>query len=190
MIEGLMQDATWQAFSERVSFDDSLHVGCEATGLPLGDLQQAALRERNLSVLSTLSAFSERRAEPADNDQPLAQEIARLDGKLNVLMAMFDQWLRRDAALPPRMSLRFNALGAWLPAGLWPVSMTTGMLRLHFDGCLALPLELPARLVQECDGNHVFVAFEGLDELSCDAIERLVFRHHRRKVAERRQGMI
>ncbi|WP_232823536.1 PilZ domain-containing protein [Dyella sp. C9] len=156
----------------------------------MGDLQQGALRERNISVLSTLAAFTERRAEPSDNDNPLTQEVARLDSKLNVLMAMFDQWLSRDANLPPRAALRFNAIGAVLPNELWPASMATGLLRLHFDGCLALPLELPARLVQECDGNHVFVAFENLDETTGDAIERLVFRHHRRKVAERRQSLI
>lgn len=181
-----MQDPSWQAFSERVTYDDGLHAGCGALAQPLGELQLAAMRERNLSVLNTLAVFSERRSDAPDDESPLAQDLLRLDSKLNVMMAMLDQLLRRDTALPPRQAVSFNALGAVLPRSIWPAGQVSGLLRLHFDGCLALPLELPARLVQERDVDHVFVAFESIDEATCDALERLVFRHHRRKVAGRR----
>lgn len=181
-----MQDESWQAFSERVSYDDGLHVSCVAMPQPLAELQLAAMRERNLSVLGTLAVFSERRLDASDDESPMAQDIQRLDSKLNVLMAMLDQLLQRDAELPPRQPVRFNAVGALLPRALWPSSATTALLRLHFDGCLALPLELPARLVQERDADHIFVSFETMDDVTADALERLVFRHHRRKVAGRR----
>jgi hypothetical protein len=182
-----MQDASWQDFSERVTYDDGLHVACVPLPEPFGDLQRAAMRDRNLSVLGTLAVFNERRAEAVDEDSPASQEIQRLDSKLNVLMAMMDQLLQRNAELPPRAPVSFNAVGALLPASVWPSAQEHGLVRLHFDGCLALPLELTARRVQERDADHIFVAFESMDEATCDAIERLVFRHHRRKVAERRQ---
>jgi Atypical PilZ domain, cyclic di-GMP receptor len=181
-----MQDDSWQVFSERVSYDDGLHASCVPMPDPLGELQLAAMRERNLNVLGTLAAFGERRGDLSDDESPVAQDLARLDSKLNVLMAMLDQLLQRGAELPPRQPVRFNAVGALLPRSLWPAHEATSLLRLHFEGCLALPLELPARLVHERDGGHVFVAFETLDEATGDALERLVFRHHRRKVAGRR----
>ncbi|WP_109127406.1 PilZ domain-containing protein [Dyella sp. C11] len=182
-----MQDAaSWQDFSERVTYDDGLHAACVALTGPLGDLQRAAMRDRNLSVLNTLAAFGERRSESTDEESPMTQEIQRLDGKLNVMMAMLDRLLQRDADLPPRQRVSFNAIGALLPTSLWPVGQQRALLRLHFDGCLALPLELVAQYAQERDADHVFVGFDILDEATCDAIERLVFRHHRRKVAERR----
>lgn len=183
-----MQDAAWNHFSERVTYDDGLHASCVAMPAPLGDLQRVAMRDRNLSVLGTLAVFSERRAELADDENPAAQEMQRLDSKMNVLMAMLDQLLQRGADLPLRVRVSFNAMGALLPKTLWPAGETQALVRLHFDGCLALPLELLAQRVQERDGDHVFVAFETLDEATCDAIERLVFRHHRRKVAERRSS--
>jgi len=183
-----MQDASWQDYSERVTYDDGLHVACVALTQPLGDLQRAAMRDRNLSVLGTLSAFNERRSEGLDEESPGGQEMQRLDSKLNVLMAMLDQLLQRGADLPARSHVSFNAMGALLPASLWPVGSARALVRLHFDGCLALPLELVARYAQERDADHVFVAFETMDEATCDAIERLVFRHHRRKVAERRSA--
>lgn len=181
-----MQDPSWLAFSERVTYEDGLHVSCAALRQPLGDLQLSAMRERNLSVLNTLAVFTERRVEAVDEEGPVSQDILRLDSKLNVLMAMLDQLLRRDTELPPRQTVSFNAVGALLSRSLWPESEAHGLLRLHFDGCLALPLELPARFVQDRDGDHVFVAFESIDDVTCDALERLVFRHHRRKVAGRR----
>lgn len=181
-----MQDATWQAFSERVTYEDGLHASCVALHEPIGELQLAAMRERNLSVLATLSVFGERRIDAQDEENAVVQELQRLDGKINVLMAMLDQLLRRDAELPPRQDIRFNAIGAVLPRGMWPAGQSHALVRFHFDGCLALPLELPARLEQERDQDHTFVAFEFLDDLSGDAIERLVFRHHRRKVAGRK----
>jgi len=181
-----MQDASWQDFSERVTYDDGLHASCAALPEDLSDLQRAAMRERNLSVLGTLAVFNERRSEAVDEESPLGQDLQRLDSKLNVLMAMLDQLLQRDAELPPRMRISFNALGAVLPRSSWPAGHERALLRLHFDGCLALPLELPAHVVQERDADHIFVSFEIADEATCDAIERLVFRHHRRKVAERR----
>jgi hypothetical protein len=183
-----MQDATWQSFSERVAYDDGLHVSCVALPQPLDDQQRAAMRERNLSVLGTLAVFNERRSEGADEENPLTQDIQRLDSKLNVLMAMLEQLLRRDGELPPRVKVSFNAIGALLPTAIWPAGQTRALVRLHFDGCLALPLELAAQRVQERDADHIFAVFESMDEATCDAIERLVFRHHRRKVAERRLG--
>ena len=182
-----MQDDSWQAFSERVSYEDGLHASCVPSSTPIGDLQLIAMRERNLNVLGTLAAFGERRSDVTDDESPMTQELLRLDNKLNVMMAMLDQLLQRGADFPSRQFIRFNAVGAVLPATLWPAGATKGLLRLHFDGCMALPLELPARLVQERDVDHVFIAFESLDDATCDALERLVFRHHRRKVAESRQ---
>lgn len=181
-----MQTISWQDFSERVTYEDDLHVDCAPLPSAFGDSQLAAMREGNLSVLQTLAVFGERRGELPDEESLVAQELLRLDSKLNVLMAMLDQLLRRDTELPPRLPVAFNALGAVLPRAVWPTGATRALLRLHFDGCLALPLQLPAQLVQDRDENHIFVAFESIDDVTCDAVERLVFRHHRRKVAGRR----
>lgn len=182
-----MQDDSWQAFSERVSYEDGLHAECVPSPAPIGDLQLVTMRERNLNVLGTLAAFGERRSDVADDESPMSQELLRLDNKLNVMMAMLDQLLQRGANLPSRQFIRFNAVGALLPAVMWPARTERGLLKLHFDGCMALPLELPARLMRERDADHVFIAFESLDDATRDALERLVFRHHRRKVAESRQ---
>jgi hypothetical protein len=60
-------------------------------------------------------------------------------------------------------------------------------VRLRFDVCRSLPLELAAKVERRLGDGQVFVVFAAPGDVLGDAIERLVFRHHRRKVAETRQ---
>ncbi len=183
-----MTDALWLAFSERVCVDDRLRAAVlprDALTTPL-----ARLGERNVSTLASIAAIEERRAEGADEDSPVLQELARIDAKLNALVDIVNRLLLPCDALPERVSVRFNAIGALLPAQLLPgADGGTVCLRIHLDACPSLPLEWPARVQRRLDDGLAFVVFEPLGEAAADAIERFVFRHHRRKVAEARQSL-
>lgn len=180
-----MTDEAWKAFSDRVAWDSRFHATCEVTERP-DPAALALINDRNTNVLVAVSALMDRRSDTGEDDSPLTQEVARLDAKLNVLMEIVNRLLLPQSVLPPRIPVRVNAAGAALPwDGLPPVG-TPVMLKLHFDVCRALPLELPGvRLAGPTDGKG-FIAFEGLTESVRDGIERLVFRQHRRQVAEAR----
>jgi len=184
--KGTMSDEGWTAFSDRVAWEARFHAVCETRERPdAGEL--ALVNDRNASVLVAVSALMERRSETtAEDDGALSQEITRLDAKLNVLMEIVNRLLLPQALLPPRIPVRFNAMGAVLPWDGLPPTGQHVMLRLHFDACRALPLELPGvRLAGPSDGRG-FIGFDGLSEPVRDGIERLVFRQHRRQVAEAR----
>jgi hypothetical protein len=110
----------------------------------------------------------------------------RMDAKLNALVEIINQLLVPSSSLPARRVLRFNAIGAVLPAAMVPAGDGL-VLRLRFDLCRSLPVELPGQVDRPLDDERVFVAFSPLGDVLSDAIERLVFRHHRRKVAGSRQ---
>jgi hypothetical protein len=180
-----MSEDVWNSFSERVAWDAGFHATCDAAARP--DVAELAfINDRNANVLVAVSALMERRSDSTEDDSPLTHEVARLDAKLNVLMEIVNRLLLPQSGLPPRMPLRFNASGAVLPWASLPAAGQPVMLKLHFDVCRALPLELPGvRLAGPTDGKG-FVGFEGLTEAVRDGIERLVFRQHRRQVAEAR----
>ena len=180
-----MDASSWDEFEQRVSCDESLHVDSEATPWPDAQAHQARLAERNLNTLSAIAALEERYAE-TDDDNPLMLEIQRMDAKLTALVDIVNHLLVPASVLPPRHALRFNAIGALLPAALVPAGDAL-IVRLRFDVCRSLPLELAARVERRLDNGHVFVVFAAPGDVLGDAIERLVFRHHRRKVAETRQ---
>ncbi|MEO9078421.1 MAG: PilZ domain-containing protein [Rhodanobacter sp.] len=181
-----MPNDAWLAFSERVSCEGSLPVDCVAIDWPLPAIELRRLAERNASVLADIAAIEERRVEGADENTPLMQEMIRLDAKLSALVDMVSRLLQPAGGLPARHPVKFNATGAVLPASLVPDSDAL-LLRLYSDICPSLPLELPATVMRRLDDELVFVAFAGLGEATCDALERFVFRLHRRKVAETRQ---
>lgn len=183
-----MTDALWHAFSERVCVEDPLRLSVVPMDPSTDTLSLSRLSERNLATLASIAALEERRSESADDDNPVLQELGRLDAKLNALVDIVNRLLTPTDTLPPRQRVRFNALGALLPSAVLPAGELM-LVRLHLDGCPSLPLELPARVRQRLDDGLAFLSFEGLGDTTATALERLVFRHHRRKVAEARQSL-
>jgi hypothetical protein len=181
-----MTASTWNEFEQRLACEDSWHADSQALAWPVPEALSLRLAERNAAALATVAALEERRADGADDDNPVMQELVRLDAKLNALIDMINRMALPADALPPRQALRFNAIGAVLPAALVPPGEAL-LLRLRFDACPGVPLELPARIERRFDG-HAFVAFHALGEGVATSLERFVFRHHRRKVAGARQA--
>jgi hypothetical protein len=181
-----MSTHSWDDFEGRLSSEESLQVDSEPLVWPPSVGQQVRIAERNANTLAAIAALEERVAETGDDDNPLMQEMLRMDAKLTALIDIVNQLLVPANTLPPRQLLRFNAVGAVLPAALVPTGDAL-LLRLHFDVCRSLPLELVARVERRLDEDRVFVVFASLSDVMSHAIERLVFRHHRRKVAEARQ---
>lgn len=181
-----MTTARWDDFEQRVSCEESLYAECEPMEWPPSTLQLHELADRNAGMLAAIAALEERRGELVEDDNPLVQEIMRMDAKLTALVEIVNQLLVPEHSLPPRQVVRFNAVGALLPETLIP-SGEGLLLRLRFDLCRSLPLELAGQVERHLGDGRVFVAFAALGELQSDAIERLVFRHHRRKVAVSRQ---
>jgi len=177
-------DEKWQAFSDLVAYEGRLCVSAE----PFDATPDAIARhnERNLHVLRALLSLDERKPEGnPDEESPLSQELQRMESKINVLLDMVDRMLMPASLLPPRQPVRFNAVGAVLPGSVLPPGDSL-LLRLHFDVCRALPLEIPARRGRFVDAGTVFVCFCDVSEVVQDGLERFVFCHHRRKVAEAR----
>ena len=181
-----MQDDAWLTFSERVSCEDDCYFDCEPLEKPLSPAQVLRQGERNAHVLATITALEEHHTDAGEDDSPVMQELLRMDAKLTALVDIVNQLLVPSSDLPPRQSLRFNAIGAVLPAALVPAGQTSLLLRVRFDVCRSLPLELAAQVERQLDDGRVFVVFASQGDVVGDAIERLVFRHHRRKVAEAR----
>ena len=181
-----MNNASWNEFEQRVSIVELLHVAIEPLAWPMLQAQAQALAESNGNALAAIAALEERRMESADDDNPLMQEMRRMDAKLTALVEIVDRLLVPPGTLPARHLVRINARGAVLGADL-PLPGDAVLLSLRFDHCRSLPLELPALREMQFDDGRTFVRFPTVNEALGDAIERLVFRHHRRKVAEARQ---
>ena len=182
-----MTASAWDEFQQRLACEDSWHADAQPLAWPVPESLAQRLAERNTAALATVSALEERRADNADDDNPVMQELQRLDAKLNALIGMFNRLALPVDQLPPRQPLRFNVIGAVVPASLLPPAEAI-LLRLRFEACPSLPLELPALIERRFDDGRAFVAFQALGDGVTASLERFVFRQHRRKVAGARQA--
>lgn len=182
-----MTDHAWQSFLDRIAWEGTVHVACEELDAPLDPARRARLEELNTGVLATLGLLGERTVGEIAADEVVAAALARIDAKVDALLEMFNRHLAASVQMPPRHPVRFNQRGILIEQWQPGPQEHTVLVRMHFDACVGLPLELPGRAGAAPGGRDGFVAFDELTDGIREGIEHLVFRQHRRQLAEARR---
>jgi hypothetical protein len=168
---------------------DQLHYAAilpvEWTSRP--DNEDAALTtrrlRRNLAALAIDAAGDERRERAAD--EPGGNlELQRIDSKLNAIMELFALLLERDLIVPAAAALRFNAHGIEWQTPEAPPAERPILIRIHLESAPALALELAATAIDPPEAGWAAARFEAVRPPLAEAIARMVFREHRRQVAD------
>jgi len=172
-------------FGDALACEDTLR----ATFLPqaIDPLAVEALCARAESHLSAIAVIEDSRAEEEDGLQGLA--LRRIEAKLDLLLTLVGA-LNGQIAGDPGVALRWSARGACLPVPEMLDVGRTGLFRVQAASWLPEPLTLPAQVLA-CEPGAggaavAWLAFQPLSEGARSALERHVFRLHRRAIAERR----
>lgn len=165
-----------------LSHTQTLALLWQATpALPDG-AELAELNRRAVTLLAVLGSLEEP-PPPPDESPQLAAHLQRLDFKLDLLLDLVGRWLSREQPLPAAQAVRLGLRGVvWqadLPAG-------PGLVSLYLRAGLPAPLQLPAQLRPLGDGQ-VLAEFQLLDQPLVEALQRYLFRCHRRAVAQARR---
>lgn len=181
--------------AERTLFGDALT--CDAL-LPAGfapgpaPLSQAPAE----ALLRGLAIAEDARGEEADERNELSPALQRVEAKLDLMLALLGRLAsRHDDALPVR-ALRWSRRGLRLdqPEDARLHTGQQGTLRVQPVAWLADQLELPAKVLAVSprgDGmQHVWLGFDTLGATLEEALDRHLFRLHRRQVAEARQSTL
>ena len=158
------------------------------SGAELSHLYDAELTRLN-AVLTVGEALAA--AESSDDAPPRAQDILRLEARLNLLLAMVGELLAAQRPRPPARAVRLG--GGWVewrdphpPAAGDPVA-----IELYLNPSIPDPVTLPARVEAVGDPGQgaavVRATFLEIPPNVLNAIEKLIFRWHRRRVAEQRR---
>jgi hypothetical protein len=172
-------------FNDRLAYEGPLRVAIATLSAPPDEARLARQEELNLGVLAAVEALEERRSEGLDEDSPVARELARVEARLDVITELLNRALSADGSLPAARAVRFNALGIAIHGARLPADAAALALRVHFDACRALPLELTGKPAGPA--NSGFMRFDDPGDAVRDGIEKLVFRLHRRAIADARQ---
>jgi hypothetical protein len=182
-----MDHDPWHSFGERIVWEGTPYIACEILDAPLEPARRARVEELDVGVLATLNMLGERGGGEPQDDEASAAALTRIDAKLDVLLEMFNRHLLGQVELPPRHAVRFNARGILINDWTAPKPDTPVLVRIYFDACVGLPLELPGHVAVAPLVGAGFVSFDGLDEDIRQSIEHMVFRQHRRQLAEARR---
>lgn len=177
---------TADPFERSLVYEDDLPLGWEAVDELPSAQRLATLNAGNEAMLRAREGLEEP-PRATEESQEFAQEFQRLDSKLNLIMELLAEWLRRQGDLPPVLPLRFNARGiAWRSDDRPPADALV-RLQLYICPTFPKPLVLYGRVLPGEPGDDgAVVTFEGLSTGLVDGLERLVFRRHRREVAQLR----
>jgi Atypical PilZ domain, cyclic di-GMP receptor len=169
-------------------FEELLPLEWFPGALPQG-IELTRLNADNYQLLGAESTLEEVRVSEAvskEESSALVHELQRLEYKLNVLLRLTADLVAqaRQLTAPQRVRLSSSAL-EWFGAAS-PKRSDTGLLHLYINRTLPQPLKIPCVVAGERvqDGARVVqMQFRELSDAVVDMLEKLIFRHHRRRVA-------
>ncbi len=170
-------------------YEDTVPLAWAArSALPDGP-ELAGLNAENVEVLVADASLDDQRPSQEkkhDDDQALAEDLQRVEFKLNVLIQMVARLMKREGATPAPRSVRVHANGIeWLADGREP-SRGPGVVTLHISRHFPQPLQIPGTFEGTHDDAHgrwAHFAFASLSPPVEDLLAKLIFRHHRRAIA-------
>ena len=154
-----------------------------------GRLPQAEALLRGLAQVEDLR--TEDSGEEKRGELPLLAQ--RMDAKLDLMLVMIGRLVRQSAQALPARPLRWSARGLRLlldPGIPAPAVDTPGVLRLQPSDWLPDDLELPALVTAsagDASGLWLWLRFPALPAGLEEAMDRHLFRMHRRQVADARR---
>jgi hypothetical protein len=171
---------------QSLSYRDTIPLTWTPLAQPPDAAELHRLQEQNLRVLAVVAALEDRHRPRSEGGETLELEVERLHQKMDMLMILFGQFIRRLDPPAAARAVRLSCRGACWEAGEAAMPPGTGLLALHLHPCMPEPMVWPARLAGSHEGS-VCAQFEPLGETLEAALEKHVFLHHRRSVAESRQ---
>lgn len=150
--------------------------------------QLARTEERNVALLNALTLIEEAPARHMEEPSPLVAHMERLEAKFDLVLTLLTEALLPEAVAPGPTHLSLSARGLVFAPGEPLEPGTVLQLGLHFSASLPRPVVLYG-VVEEPepgDEGEVSVEFRQLEPAVKERLERLIFRRHRRSIAQQR----
>lgn len=173
-----------------LAYSDNISVAWRAVGHDLEDSHLALVNASNEEFLRAMSVIGESAGQKDSQDLsgPVAQEVARLDLKLNLVLDLVSTLIYHQLDVPDTTPVTVSPQAvAW--QGDVPPPGATVYLQLYIKRGLPKPLCCYGEVVSS-DADYAAgkanVRFIGLTGAAKSWLEKLIFRHHRQEVAYRR----
>jgi len=172
-----------EALASAICLEGLLPVAWKDMPAAMDDAEYASLHEGNLMLLNAIAVMEQPRHADGEESQAIHQELFRLEAKLDLLTSLMTRLLERYELVPPLMAVTLTARSFhWHGSALPAEAGRSGIVEVYVHPLVAAPLRLPARVEQA--GSAMLA---DMPPVMRNALEKFLFRQHRRQVAEHRQ---
>jgi hypothetical protein len=183
-----LSQAELDVLGEHVFCDDEIGIDWQVLEA-MPDEQELARRNlHNEKVLRALTLFEEH--DQTRSDDAERAELHRLEGKIDLLLELVTVLVRDQQSGTRVRNARFNTGGLCWDAQRQPPARALLDVNCFLLAQWPLPMQFCARVVDVVPGRdgawRVCTRIEGLGGPSKDWLGKLVFRRHRRSVAQQR----
>lgn len=183
------EDAEQQLFGQALVSRDEL--ACTLTPGPetLAEIQRHQAMAERLLRSSTVAEG----ASPEDPEHsPQDAALLRIEAKVDLTLELLGRMLAAEQPQSPPRPVRWSRLGAQISAAHARAPGSHHLLSLQLPTGLSLPLRLPVKVLactERSDGQHDLWLVFPTDTCGLEAaLERFLFRQHRRQIAASRRG--
>lgn len=171
-----------------VTLDDVLPVTWRAQSGSDDPEYLVSLQVSNQAVLQTILSLDEHHPELEEEPAEVAAELQRLEFKLNLVLDLLGQVLSKQLDLPPRVPVRLGSGHIEWKCSAVPAPGTKVLVEVYLAPHYPRALVLPGIAYATMRPDFAQATLHDLGKPVQDALERLIFRNHRRRVALARRG--
>jgi hypothetical protein len=178
--------------SDSLIYEDLLPLSWAVRDEQSQAINFSRVAEHNEHVLRCVNLLGEQIKEKIEDESETDSAMIRLEAKVNLLLEMVSSLGSNRGHQPDATQIRLAATGIeWNCREQPPAVGENIWIKLHIDNRIPEAMKLAARVltVSKAEpGVTVCASFEQLGEAVQDQMEKMIFRHHRRMVAQSKSG--
>lgn len=178
-------DAEQLLFADALTFSSEFPAAYSALAPESGTVERALSRSE--ATLHSIAMIEDTQVDEPDEHHGTDLALQRVEAKLNLILELLGKLARRGADSLPLQAMRWSRRGVALQAPFGTADHPRGFLLIQAVTWLPQPLELPVeRLASDPGANGeqvIYLRFAPRPPSLEAAIERHLFRLHRRQIA-------
>jgi hypothetical protein len=185
-----LSDEESHPLQDTLIYEDELPLRWQVRSDQRHSESMTRIAEKNERLLRSINLLAEQGHERSEEEGEHEAALVRLETKVDLLLDLFSRIGLEAGGQPPSAIIRLSAQGMeWLSEGEVPAEGQMIWVWLYLEPRLPEAVQFPAQILGvETEGpqHKVLARFESLGEGAQNLLEKMIFRHHRRQVAQQR----
>lgn len=175
----------YDALDDAIHIEGQFDVSWQAMAAPCTEAELLRMNDRNLLVLNAIDVMdAHRHASDSDENDALHLDVQRIEAKVDLLLDLMNQLLKAKEGGAQSWHLLLTASSVtWQQHPLSPRVGDYLLLDLYIHPSVSMPIRLPMECVSTQQGR-----FYGISPALQNALDKLIFRQHRRAIAVNKQS--